>query len=295
MKTNFFTAFVAAAALAPAPFAAANPTATTTAADLLMYAIDADTDQLVRYRFETDSYETVGVVTNAAGQAVRDMESLVHIPAGPNAGLYTVPRQGDDRWRLVKIDPVTAAATVYASRVLEISGTPVEVDGMMAHFDTGSGSWKIRATLSTHAAMIDIDPATGAGTVVQNLARGYAGVTQGPDGTVFGIKSDDVYRINADGSETQLNSHTFGKTEALEYAFGDNAPEVTMPGIPASWTADGVLFAFSDDRDQLLVLNPANGDAHAYPGTFPMVDCEGIVFVTKLQNATLTMSEPLYD
>ena len=70
--------------------------------------------------------------------------------------------------------------------------------------------------------------------------------------------------------------------ESLEYAFGDNAPQIDIPGIPSSWTADGALIGFDDSGDSVMIIDPATGNTRAYPCSFATVDCEGLVVLTKL-------------
>ena len=276
------------------PAVQANPTQVD---ELVMYSIDADTDELLRYQFETDEFSVIGTVRDAAGTTLRDMEGLVYIPAGPHRGLYVSPIDGTHQGKLAKLSVFDATATVFADQILDLNGSAVMVDGMIAHLDPATQSWKIWATLSSHDALIEIDPATGTGQVITNLDRGYAGLAQGPDGMMYGIKSDAFYRIDpVTFDETLLGTHSFGKTEGLEYAFGDNAPQVEIPNVPGSWTADGVLFAFSDDNDTLLVFNPATGEEPIpFTGSFQTVDCEGIVFVTKTQDPFATVLAPLFD
>ena len=133
--------------------------------------------------------------------------------------------------------------------------------------------------------LISIDPETGVGTVVMPLGVEIEGLALGPDGIFYGSDNNKLWRIDVDAQTvTQIGSHSFGEVEALEYAFGDYDPQVEVPGIPSSWTANGILFGFSDDDNAFLIFDPATGAALAYDCAFDTPDCEGIVFLTQMSD-----------
>ena len=81
---------------------------------LVVYAIDGDAYELVRYNFDTDIYVRVGVVTDQNGNVVTDIEGLAMIPHGPFKGLYgTATFYGILPPRLVKINALDATALLY--------------------------------------------------------------------------------------------------------------------------------------------------------------------------------------
>ncbi len=60
----------------PAFVRTAYAEATTTAIEeVVMYGIDADTYELLRYTFDTDEYVSIGVVTDENGNVVVDVEA----------------------------------------------------------------------------------------------------------------------------------------------------------------------------------------------------------------------------
>ncbi len=82
------------------------------------------------------------------------------------------------------------------------------------------------------------------------------------------------------------------KAESLEFAFGNNQPQINIPGIDESWMEYGVLFVFDDNTNMFGILNPNTAEFVEYtidgmPSTFSNEDAEGMIFVTSL-------SDPLY-
>jgi len=93
----------------------------------------------------------------------------------------------------------------------------------------------------------------------------------------------DIY----DQTETKVaRIGNYGKCEALEFAFGDDSARIKVPNggssvVPDSWTADGGLFGFDDDRDAFLIINPSTGAAVEWPSSFNTIDAEGFAFTTR--------------
>ena len=172
-------------------------------------------------------------------------------------------------------------------------------------FFTSPGGWTLFAVHRGGAPwggdmdtpeLIRIDPQTGIPTLIMNLDNMYGGLTLGPDGTLYGVKKNNgLYIIVPDpndvdgGTETLLGGAGFDKVEALEFAFGDNAPQIdATPYVPSSWTQNGILFAFDDDADAFMIMDPLTGNSAEYTCAFEAQDCEGLVFVT-------TKYDPLHD
>ena len=243
--------------------------------DVIMYGIDADTNELLRYQFADDTYEVVGTVRADDGRALEDMESLAYIPEGEHAGLYVACQDGHHKQRLAALNVLDATATVFPDKIMG----GVKLIGMMA-FEDAAGDWSIIGT-TTSKKIIQIDPGTGTATELWKSSNKYEGLSSGPGNTVFGATKTAVYAIDLVAeTETKLGSVPFGKIESLEYAFGDSDPGISVPGVPAAWTADGILFAFDDDSDALLIVDPAGSGAVAWDCSFATIDCEGLIFVT---------------
>jgi len=178
----------------------------------------------------------------------------------------------------VRINPLDASAERIADTGVD------DVIGMVTVFDPVSGAWRILAS-TRDQDLYAIDPATGARALVRSLDEEYEGLALRPDGMLLGNTTDELFLIDpATGNETKLGGLPFDKVEALEYAWGDFALTVEIPGVDPLWTKDGALFGFDDDSDTLMVLNPATGQAKGIPCTFATVDCEGLVFTTKLKD-----------
>jgi len=145
-------------------------------------------------------------------------------------------------------------------------------------------------------ALISIDPATGAGKSEMTLSRKYEGLAAGADGTLFGVADSELWRIDpfAD-SETHLGTADFYNVEALEFAFGNDAPAVEIPDLdPAFWT-NGVLFGFSDDDDTLMIFNVATGEARPYASALALADIEAFTFVTMQSDPQPKIQAVLFD
>ena len=116
-------------ALTPRPTAlhaagGGDPPQLTVIDEVIMYGIDADTYELLRYNFDTDEFIRIGVVTDQNGNVVTDVEGLAMIPHGPHKGLYGTANFYDPTVTMRILDQlpgVLAAADVHA--VTEIVGT----------------------------------------------------------------------------------------------------------------------------------------------------------------------------
>jgi hypothetical protein len=160
-----------------------------------------------------------------------------------------------------------------------------------------AGKWQILAWDYNDRELIYIDPET------KTITFGFAdpteleGLAAGPDGQVYGNTDEALYAIDlAAGTVTLIGDCGTGKMESLEFCFGDGAPpEVNAAGIPAAWTLNGVLMGFDDSGDELMIIDPATGNAMPYPCSFSTVDCEGIVTLTELQDPFTVVLDPAGD
>jgi hypothetical protein len=268
------TLLATAGGTTPAPARQVDPTPLD---EIVMYTIDADTDELLRYRFDTDEITLVGVVQDGAGNVLEDCEALAWIPDGPHIGMYCAPGLGAHANKLARVELISATATVRPTVIM--AGSP-HLNGLFARKDAATGAWTLMATLSGSNDLLEIDPATGAGTVVATLSRPYAGLAEASDGTIYAVKGDDLWRIDpATYAETLVGTQAFTKLEALEFGFGLTAPLLDTATAPAAWTANGALISFCDDNDAFLILDPATGASVQHFTSFTMVDCEGIAFL----------------
>jgi hypothetical protein len=257
-----------------------------------MYGIDGDTQKLLRYVFGRDEFKEVGVVTNQWGQAMGDFESLAYVPEGPHRGFYTSVNSGPYARRLIRVSGLDASAYVYPS----ISG-PGFIRGMAA-MKRLDGQWTIMAVTTranaTIRELVSIDPATGLATWCMDLGRIYEGIAVDAPGALYGVVHDtasdhsELWIIDPDptdgafGPEDRVGGNAWPRVEALEFAFGDNTPPIEgLPPPAHTWDhSRGVLFAFSDDADELLVINTTNGQGAGVQCAFATIDCEGLVFLT---------------
>ena len=130
--------------------------------------------------------------------------------------------------------------------------------------------------------LISIDPATGIGSMVMPLGAKFEGLARGPTGLLYASDDDELWVIDLYmGTVTEVGDHAYDDVEALEYAFGDNAPQIEIEGLSSDWTDDGVLFGFSDHDNAVLILNAETGQAIQFDCAVDTTDCEGMVFLTE--------------
>ncbi|MHC4079893.1 MAG: hypothetical protein ACYS15_03840 [Planctomycetota bacterium] len=275
---------VAAGAMAMTSGAAAQPTAVE---ELVMYGIDADTHELVRYTFDTDTFVRIGVVVDQFGFTIDHPECLTYVPSGPHRGFYAVPNgkdgTGGAEHTLAKINAMDGSCFMYPTPVGQ-----TQIRSMVSVQNPVTGDWVIVAySRDPVESLIAIDPATGLGTKIVELdtEKEMEGLALHPDpDKLYAIKKNAFMEIDVNtGVVTQVRDLSeWERMEALESAFGDNGPAIDIPGVDASWTANGALFAFSDSEDALLVLNPATGETEQYSCSYETIDTEGLVFFTQM-------------
>jgi len=270
-------ALVAAAALL-APAAPGHAQATDLS-EVVMYGIDADTNELLRYSFETDEFVRIGAIVSEDGKKAEDCENLAWVPSGPARGMYTIPTKGNLRGWLLRVNPFDGSA----QRVRDTGWR--KVISMASIQNPVTGDWTILATdrEKDHVLFV-IEPLTGNTVHLMDTQDDYEGLCVTPDGRLLANTVDELWEIDPGaGTEKKLGNLDYEKVEALEYAFGDGAPTIdaTEAGVPAAWTANGVLFGFDDDSNALMLMDPATGKAVDYNCSFSTVDCEGLIFTTK--------------
>jgi hypothetical protein len=276
----------------------------TTIEELVMYGVDADTYELLRYTFDTDEYVRIGQVIDENGDVIEDMECLAYIPSGPFKGFYGASNFYEAQpAQVARIDAMDASA-----QWLPQSVGFGKIDGMVTVQDPGTGEWILLASTRYSVevdndedypdddgpCLIAIDLVTGRGTPVSIGIEHYRGLAISPGGELYGLSKDgdlwtcrpnplDVY----DQQEDKIGPSGFDKIEALEWAYGDSVDRIdgSTFGVPDTWTQDGALFGFDDDTDSLLIFDPSTGDSQKIPCAFQTIDCEGMVFTTQFRDA----------
>ena len=307
MKNNHLrtgTAKIAAAAIAAtlaiSPVAQAAPA--TPVKELVLYGIDADSHELVRYAFKTDTYSVIGTVVDQDGYAIDHPEAMTYIPSGPNKGFYAAPMgkdgTGGPKNVLARIDGLTAEAYMYPTPQFTYKG----IRGMTTVWDPIAMDWVMLAIAHNNkdAKLVRLDPATGEQFLVMDLDDAWGDPAF--EGLSRHVDPDKLYVMTgwklglldlSTGVITDVADHSaYARTESLEIAFGDGGAQIAVPGIPADWTKDGALFGFSDSSNDMLIYNPAGGFTVYTPCSFASLDCEGLVFMTQSQDpfGTITVS-----
>ncbi len=249
--------------------AQAQPTDIT---ELVMYGIDTDTDQLLRYDFETGELSVVTVVPPGA-----HVEALGWLPDGPYRGMYGVAAAvGLPVGTVLRMHPFDGSA-----RFLMDTGR--RVTGGVGYYDSGLGRWVLLLAEKKKEYLFTVDLQTGDITIVFPDCQVYQGLAIGPDGLVYGCTYTELWTVDlSTGIETKVGDMPgTTKCEALEFAFGDDGPAITVPGVPPAWTENGLLVGFDDDTDNLLIIDPSSADVIRYASAAAATDIEGIVFMTK--------------
>src|SRR5262245_9500133 len=117
---------------------------TTPMQDLVMYGIDADTFELMRYQFSDDTFTRLGRVRDQDGQFVNHPESFAYVPGGPNQGFFTTTTRFGPiakRDRLVKVDGITVTGYMYPAPHFTRTG----VRGMVPDLNPATGVWSLLA------------------------------------------------------------------------------------------------------------------------------------------------------
>lgn len=292
MKTKRWSALAALAALMPSGTSVeaagqGQPPQLTAIDQLVVYAIDADAYELLRYNFDTDEYVRVGVITDQNGNVVSDIGSLALIPRGPFKGLYgTANFYGILPSRLVKISQLDAAASLYPAGIGFRN-----VEGLVAAEDPDTSAWSLIGA-SASSGLITIDPGTGAGNVLMATEKRYRGLTLAPDGTLYGVAGDELYTIDlSTGEEAEVKDLAAdARYGALEHAFGDFEPRIKVPSgggspvVPDSWTQGGIMFAFNVSDNRLEIVNPDNGNRVNWACSLASIDCQGLAFTTRMRD-----------
>jgi len=292
MKTQRWSALAALAALMPSPASVeaageGQPPQLTSIDQLVVYAVDADAYELLRYNFDTDAYARVGVITDQNGNVVTDIEGLAMVPRGPFKGLYgTANFYGILPSRLVRISQLDATAFLYPAGIGFSN-----VEGLVAAEDPDTSAWSLIGAAKS-PGLITIDPETGAGSLLMATEERYRGLTLSPDGTLYGIAGDELYTIDLDTGEEDEVEHLADDASygALEHAFGDFEPRIKVPSsggspvVPDSWTQGGIMFAFNVSDNRLEIVNPGDGNRINWACSLASIDCQGLAFTTRLRD-----------
>jgi hypothetical protein len=133
--------------------------------------------------------------------------------------------------------------------------------------------------------LIRIDPASGQAALVMPLGHRFEGLARGPSGALLGVKGNELWSIDLNAhTVTLVGAHAYGDATALEFARGDGAAAINVPGVPVEWTENGALMGFSNQADLLMFLNPADGQAQPSPSPPGLEQLDGIVFLTELSD-----------
>ena len=219
------------------------------------YAIDADTSELVRYAFNTNTLWVAGEVRTAGGTTMLDMESLTYIGQGPAKGMYTVPtKNAPFANQLVKIDPFTTEATVFGPTLCSAIR---KITGMTSVYDSGADEWYLLAASSEELAsdpdrvetreLLRIDPLLGTSTIEASRAqlgdgRRFEGLGIDSDGNLWATARQWFYRIHQEAGalpaslRTSATSTVHSSWLATPGASRRSTPTPTGPSIRTTRT-----------------------------------------------------------
>jgi len=232
----------------------------TTEADLVAYAIDDESHELLRYAFADQSLRVVGVVRTAEGATLTEIEGLAIVPGGLHA-VAVWNNEGSSNARLVNINLLTAQATLMPCSI-GYGG----VEGVCAFKD--GESWRVLAIHTgsgeSNRGLLEINLQTGAGTLLMSVARSYEGLARTDAGELLAATDERVYVLDPEtGGETLVSGHGSARIESIEYVAGDWETAIEIDGVDALWTEHGARIAFDCAIDQLVVLQQDGGGAAA--------------------------------
>ena len=245
--------------------------------EIVMYGVDSDTNELLRYNFRHDTYQIIAKMIDQNGNPILDVEGAGYIPYGDAQGLYCSPTKGAAMGKLAKIDLLDATCHVFSA---DVSGNGFLSCVGMKHWSTDE--WGLLATNESNE-LIWVDPLTQTTTTLHTMSRRFEGLALAEDGTLFANTTTKLFEIDIANSfaEIEIGDHGFGKVESLEMAFGDDGGGIEIPGMDPGWMTNGTLMGFDDNSDAFLIFDPASGIAQQYNCAFATVDCEGIIIFTE--------------
>jgi hypothetical protein len=228
----------------------------TTDADLVAYAIDDESHELLRYAFADQSLRVVGVVRTSDGATLTEIEGMAIVPGGLHA-VAVWNHEGSSDARLVNINLLTAVATLLPCTI-GFGG----VEGLCAFEDVDS--WRVLAIHTgsgeSNRGLLEIDQQSGAGTLLMSVTRSYEGLARTDSGELLAATDERVYALDpGTGAETLVSGHGSARIESLEYVAGDWETAIEIDGVDTSWTEQGARIAFECAVDQLVVLQPNGG------------------------------------
>jgi hypothetical protein len=234
----------------------------------------------------------VGLTTDGGGGSLEPIDNTACWQALIDGAAVSAGALFDGSWQLAIPGLGSLADSDHFGVPTMIDGPPaVQSIGMRIAFtltpaDQASftSAFNVNGQQGTASAqnLITIDPDTGSGAMLMPLGQRFEGLARGADGLLFASRENELWEINTGvGSVTAINATTFGEIRALEYALGDAADTITIPGVAPGWTMDGALLGFSGSTDEIVVFHPVNGNAIAYPTPLQSYDLAGMVFVTE--------------
>jgi hypothetical protein len=95
----------------------------TAIAEVVMYGVDDNTHELLRYSFRSNEYIVIGQIQDESGNIVNEIESLGFIPSGPHKGLYGVTNYDGSTSSPPRTEASTASATATATVTVTATAT----------------------------------------------------------------------------------------------------------------------------------------------------------------------------
>jgi hypothetical protein len=91
--------------------------------ELIIYAVDQDTDELVRHRLDMDYTSRIGAIRDQDGVPVTGVDALANVATGMTKGIYAAANyDGADTAHLAKLNVFDATATTIDTGLAEITG-----------------------------------------------------------------------------------------------------------------------------------------------------------------------------
>jgi hypothetical protein len=169
--------------------------------DDILYGINPETGDLVRYDFTEQTSKVVGPVS-MDGDTLTNIDAAAYIPGLQNTfTFWEDPADGTTKMVYVDVETGQAAQvgdSLGPGKVIGATATELKEDG------SGGRTFIVKEVVdstSPVAQLVEVDPQTGATTPLMELPRQYDSVTTSDGKDFYATDGDHVYRLNPNEGE----------------------------------------------------------------------------------------------
>jgi hypothetical protein len=170
--------------------------------DDIIYGINEETGELVRHEMTSGTTETVGPAQTDDGTTLTDIDASAYIPGSQNTFTFWED-PSTETTKMIYVDVETGTAAQVGDSL-----GPGKVTGATATHPTDDGTTpsvfivkEVVDSSNPPAALVKVDPETGAIHTVMPLPEQYDSITTRDGETFYGTDGDHIDRIEADSGE----------------------------------------------------------------------------------------------